>query len=41
MRLLRHGFPAEYGSTVRQQAYDAAHEDEAARYRAAYRDGED
>jgi hypothetical protein len=26
---------------VRQQAYDAAHEDEAARYRAAYRDGED
>lgn len=36
-RLARHGYPPQYGSLVRQQAYDAAHADEAERYRAAYR----
>jgi hypothetical protein len=36
-RLSRHGYPERYGSLVRQQIYDAAHADEEARYRAAYR----
>jgi len=36
-RLSRHGCPPRYGSLVRQRAYDAAHADEAERYRAAYR----
>lgn len=36
-RLARHGYPREYGSTVRLAAYDAAHVAEAERYRAVYR----
>jgi hypothetical protein len=36
-RLARHGYPREYGSTVRREAYDAAHVVEAERYRAVYR----
>ncbi len=40
-RLVRHGYPAGYGSTVRAQAYEAAHVGEAERYRAAYRPGEE
>ncbi|HEX4703960.1 MAG TPA: DUF5313 family protein [Pseudonocardiaceae bacterium] len=36
-RLARHGYPPQYGSTVRREAYEAAHADETARYRAAYR----
>ncbi|HWE88539.1 MAG TPA: DUF5313 family protein [Pseudonocardiaceae bacterium] len=40
-RLARHGFPAGHGSAVRRRAYELAHADEAARYRAAYRAGED
>jgi hypothetical protein len=36
-RLSRHGYPREHGSAVRAQAYDAAHADEAERYRAIYR----
>src|SRR5882724_7955080 len=33
-RLSRYGYPREHGSAVRAQAYDAAHVDEAERYRA-------
>jgi hypothetical protein len=36
-RLARHGYPPEYGTAVRRQAYETAHADEAERYRAAYR----
>lgn len=36
-RLSRHGYPPEHGSAVRAQAYEAAHVDEAERYRAVYR----
>jgi hypothetical protein len=38
-RLARHGFPPGHASAVRRQAYEIAHADEAARYRAAYRGG--
>jgi hypothetical protein len=36
-RLARHGYPPEYGTTVRRAAYEATHAAEAERYRAAYR----
>jgi Family of unknown function (DUF5313) len=35
-RLLRHGFPAEYGSTLRRQAYEVAHAGDTDKYRAAW-----
>jgi uncharacterized protein DUF5313 len=40
-RLAGHGYPREYGSTVRREAYDAAHVAEAERYRAVYRPTEE
>ena len=40
-RLARQGYPLRYGAVVRRAAYDAAHADEARRYREAYRAGED
>jgi hypothetical protein len=40
-RLLRHGFPAEYGSTLRRSAYEAAHAGDASKYQAAWRRDEE
>jgi hypothetical protein len=40
-RLVRQGYPAGYGAATRGARYEAAHADEARRYRAAYRPGED
>lgn len=35
-RLMRDGFPAEYRSTLRREAYEAAHAGDAEKYRAAW-----
>lgn len=39
-RLARHGYPPQYGSTVRREAYEAAHKATTERYRATYRPDE-